>query len=99
ADLHAGGPPQRGGGTPLLARAGRKFLTDHPQREELVALHAQDRAQPLDVGLAVEAISAGRAPRREQLLVLEVADLRDRDVVEFLPQDLRDGADRERLAL
>jgi hypothetical protein len=45
----------------------------------------------------------GRLPpasgaRVEQLLILEVADLRDRDVVELVLQDLADGADRQRLA-
>ena len=37
---------------------GGQLLADHPQRQELVALHAQDRAQLLDVGLAVEAVAA-----------------------------------------
>src|SRR5581483_11077068 len=76
----------------------RELLPDDPQGEELVALHAQDRAEPLDVRLAVEAIAAGGPARGEQLLVLKVADLGDRDVVELLPEDLRDGADGERLA-
>ena len=39
--------------------AGGQLLADHPQRQELVALQAQDRAQPFDVGLAVEAVAAG----------------------------------------
>ena len=46
---------------------------------------------------AVEAVAAGRAPRREQLLILEVADLRDRDVRELVLERLADGADRHRL--
>ena len=41
------------------------------------------RAQPLDVVLAEEPVAALRAPRRQQPLVLEVADLRDRDVREL----------------
>src|SRR5665811_1441448 len=61
--------------------AGGELLADHPQRQELVAPQAQDRAQPLDVGLAVEAVAALGAARRQQLLVLQVADLRDRDLV------------------
>src|SRR5205085_4669888 len=61
-----------------------QLLTDHAQRQELVALHAQDRAQPLDVLLAEQAVAAARPPRREQALVLEVADLRDRDVRELV---------------
>ena len=68
--------------------AGGELLADHPQRQELVALQPQDRPQALDVGLAVEAVAARRAPRGEQLLVLEVADLRDRDVVELLARIL-----------
>ena len=61
-----------------------ELLTDDAQRQELVALQAQDRAQPRHVAAAVEAIAARRAARRQQLLVLEVADLRDRDVRELL---------------
>ena len=83
----------------LLAGARGELLADHPQGQELVALHAQDRPQALDVGLAVEAVAAGRAPRREQLLVLEVADLRDRDVLELAAEDLGDRPDGERLAV
>src|SRR3954454_16804301 len=78
--------------------AGGELLADHPQRQELVALQAQDRPQPFDVGLAVEAVAAGGPPRAQQLLVLEVADLRDRDVVELALEDFADGANRQRLA-
>src|SRR5436190_5160324 len=80
------------------AAPGRELLADHAQRQELVALQPQDRAQPRDVGLAVEPIAARRAPRRQQLLILEVADLRDRDVGELLLERLADGPDRHRLA-
>ena len=68
----------------LAAAPGGQLLADHPQRQELVALQPQDRAQARDVGGGVEPVAAGRAPRREQLLVLQVADLRDRDVRELL---------------
>ena len=61
-----------------------EFLADDPQRQELVALQPQDRAQPLDVLRREEAVAAGRAPRREQLLLLQVPDLRDRDVGELV---------------
>ena len=81
----------------LGAATRRELLADHPQREELVALQAQDRPQPRDVGLRVEPVAAGRPPRRQQLLVLEVADLGDRDVRELLRQRLADRSDRERL--
>src|SRR3954451_3238912 len=85
-DLALGDPP------------GRELLADHAQRQELVSLQAQDRAQALDVAGAVEAIAARRAPRGHQLLVLQVADLRDRDVRELLDERLAHGADRHRLA-
>src|SRR3954447_25627312 len=49
--------------------ARRQLLADHPQRQELVALEAQDRPQPFDVGLAVEAVAARRPPRVRRFLV------------------------------
>src|SRR5215213_1884380 len=76
----------------------RELLTDHPEGKELVALHPQDRAKTLHIRLAVQAIPAGGASGGEQLLVLEVTDLRDRDVVELLTEDLRHRADGQRLA-
>ena len=67
-----------------LRRRGRgQLLADHPERQELVALEAEDRLEALDVLVGVEPVAALRAPRREQALVLEVADLRDRDVGEL----------------
>ena len=45
--------------------------------------------------LAEEPVAALRAPRREQALVLEVADLRDRDVRELVAQAAHDLADPE----
>src|SRR5205823_8131449 len=82
-----------------IARAPRRqLLADDAQRQELVALQAQDGPQALDVRLGVEAVAALRPARLEQLLVLEVADLRDRDVGELALELLADGADRQRLA-
>ena len=72
----------------------RQLLPDHAQRQELVALQAQDRLQPLDVVLAEEPVAAARALRRQQALILEVADLRDRDVRELGLQARADRADR-----
>src|SRR3954447_24639042 len=98
----AGGRPgaRGGGGLGRLHRApGRELLPDDAQRQELVALQAQDRPQPRDVVGRVQPGAAGRAPRREQLLVLEVADLRDRDVRELLLERLADRADGQRLGL
>ena len=78
-----------------FARARRELLADHAQRQELVALEAQDRLEPLDVVLAEQAVAALRALRRQQPLILEVADLRDRDVRELGLQAPADGADRQ----
>src|SRR5581483_11297543 len=64
----------------LLARTGRELFADHAQRQELVSLHPQDRLEPLDVVLAEEPVPALRPLRRQQPLILEVADLRNRDV-------------------
>src|SRR5207302_1285512 len=87
--------PHRTRAPPVLARGRRELLTDHAKREELVALEAQDRLQPLDVVLAEEPVAALRALRREEPLVLEVADLRDRDVRELRLEARADRADRE----
>src|SRR5206468_7343915 len=77
-----------------LLLAGRvEFVLDHPQWEELVPLQPQDRLQPFEVCLAEEPVAALCAPRRQQALVLEVADLRDRDVRELLDQPTDDLAD------
>src|SRR3954470_21460151 len=89
-------PAARRGEVGLGAPRG-ELLADDAQRQELVALQAQDRPQAGDVARAVEPVAARRAPRREQLLVLEVADLRDRDVRELLLERLAEGADRHRL--
>src|SRR5205823_4171309 len=73
----------------------RELLTDHAQRQELVSLQAQDRLQPLHVAVGKQPVAALRSPRREQPLVLEVADLRDRDVRELRLQHPADGLDRQ----
>src|SRR5207245_5817065 len=76
------GQPGRAAPPTLLRRGRRELLADHPEREELVALEPENRLQPLDVLLAEEAVPAAGAARRQQALVLEVADLRDGDVGE-----------------
>src|SRR5919198_6201797 len=79
-----------------VARGGcGELLADDAERQELVALQAQDRLQPLDVLLAEEPVAALRPPRREQALILEVADLRDGDVRELVFQHPADGPDRQ----
>ena len=89
----AHGPAAR----PLARALGRllELVADHAQRQELVALQAQDRAQALDVLLREEAVAAARALRVQQPLLLEVADLRDRDVGVVDAQRCADRADRE----
>ena len=90
-------PPARAGrrrGASRGRRSGHELLADHPQRQELVALQAQDRDQSLDIGLGEQPVAAARSARLQQALILEVADLRDRDVGELVPQALADGADR-----
>ncbi len=76
---------------------GGELLTDHAKRQELVALEPQDRPQAGHVDRRVEPVSAARPARREQLLILEVADLRDRDVRKLALELLAHRADRERL--
>jgi hypothetical protein len=74
-----------------------ELLPDHAEGQELVALEPEDRPEPAHVRRRVEAITALGAARREQLLVLEVPDLRDRDVRELGLEQLADRTDRERL--
>ena len=78
-------PPRRA----RRRRRRRELLADHPQRQELVALQAQDRLQPLDVVLAEQPVAAAGPLRRQQALILEVADLRDRDVRELVAAGAR----------
>src|SRR5919197_892103 len=88
--------PERPRPLAVLPAGGRgELLPDHPQRQELVALEPQDRLQPVDVLLAEEPVAALRAPQGEEALVLEVADLRDRDVGKLPLEARADGADRE----
>src|SRR3954465_9728751 len=62
---------------------GRELLADHAQRQGLVARRAQEGPRARDVGRRLQPVAARRAPGLEQLLVLEVADLGDRDVGEL----------------
>ena len=84
--LSSSSAPGQPGRAPPAARlaGGRRgqLLPDHAQRQELVPLEAQDRPQALDGVLVEEPVAAPRPLRREQALLLEVADLRDRDVRE-----------------
>src|SRR3954447_19001127 len=83
----------------LVGTPGRELLANHAQGQKLVALQAQDGPQAVHVRLRVEPVAALRAPRREKLLILQVADLRDGDVRELAAEQLADGADREGLAV
>ena len=71
-----------------------ELLANDTQRQELVALEPQDRGEALDVVGREEPIAATRAARRDEALVLEVADLRDGDVGELLAKLLAHRADR-----
>src|SRR3990170_2024320 len=80
---------------PLRRRAWPcELLADDAKWQELVALEAQDRRQALDVVGSEEPIATTRSLRRDEALVLEVADLRDRDVGKLLAKLLADRADR-----
>src|SRR6266480_83501 len=76
------------------ARRGQ-LLANDSQRQKFVPLQPQDRLEALDVILAEEPVAPLGPARREQPLILEVANLRDRDVRKFLLQAPRDGADRQ----
>src|SRR3954469_8278022 len=89
-------------GTPALAvTCGRRgqLLADNPQWQKLVSLQPQNRLEPLQVVLAEEPVTALRSAWSEQPLVLEVADLRDRDVGEVVLEQRADGPDRQHPAL
>ena len=70
-------------------------VLDHLERQEVVALLAQDPAQPLDVGLVELAVARRRALGVEQALALEEPDLGDRDVGELVLEQGEDLADRQ----
>ncbi len=74
-------------------------LVEHPlddlQRQEVVALLAQDPAQPVDVRLEELAVARGGPLRRDQPLALQEPDLGDRDVGEVLLHQRQDLADRQ----
>src|SRR6185437_2350700 len=89
---HAAPPPA------LLARARLELLPDHAERQELVALQAENRLEPLDVVLREEAVATLRAPRIEESLILEVTDLGNRDVRELVLEPVADRPDREQPA-
>src|SRR6266700_3529626 len=79
-----------------LRRARRgQLLANHPQGEKLVALQPQNRLETLDVLFAEEPVATLRPARREQALILQITDLRDRDVGELLLQAPRNRADRQ----
>jgi len=83
------------GARPRLPARRCKLLPDDAKREELVALEAEDRLQPVDVVLGEEPVATLRAPRGEQSLVFQVADLRDGEVGELVLEAAADRADRE----
>src|SRR5262249_42893707 len=62
---------------------------------ELVALQPEDRLERVDVVLGEQPVAALRPLGREEPLVLEVADLRDRDVGELRLEPTAHRADRQ----
>src|SRR6185503_6973283 len=80
---------------PGLALRRGELLPDHTERKELVPLQPENRLEAVDVVLREEPVAALRPPWRQEALVLEVADLRDRDVRELVLQSPADGANRE----
>ena len=79
----------------LLDLTGVDAVLDDAQRQELLALLAQDHAQQLDVVVEELAVPRRRPLRLDQALALEEADLGDRDVGELLEQQAEDLADRQ----
>src|SRR4029077_9842395 len=84
--------------TPLGRRRLLELLPDHLQRQELVALQAEDRLEPVELLLPEEPVAAARPSRSHEPLALEVADLGDRDVRELGLEAVADSADREQAA-
>ena len=93
--LDAVGEPARTAALPLLRARRVELVADHAERQELVALEPEDLLEALEVGGAEQAVAALGPPWREQALVLEVPDLRDRDVRELLAEAAHDLADPE----
>ena len=85
-------PATRGLGArrpPALGLVVAQPALDDLQRQEVLALLAQDPAQPLDVGLVELAVARRRALGVEQALALEEADLGDGDVGELVLEERR----------
>jgi hypothetical protein len=83
------------------AEAGRlvEATLDHLERQEVLALLAEDPPEPLDVGVVELAVARRGALGTDQPLALEEADLRDRDVGELDDEQVEDFADRQVRAL
>src|SRR5579859_1668557 len=58
---------------PALLHGRRKLLADHAERQELVPLQPEDRLQTVDIVIAEQPVAAGRPPRGQEPLILEVA--------------------------
>ena len=88
--------PWRADGS-ALGRAALELAADDLERQVLVALHAEHAHQPAEVVLGVEPVAGLGAPRRDEPLLLEVAELAHADVGELGAQPLDDRADGEEL--
>ena len=71
----------------ILDRSALEPIADDPQRQEVLALLAQDHSKQIDVVVVELAVAAGRALGIDQALALEEPDLGDRDVGELLEQE------------
>ncbi len=70
-------------------------VLDHPQRQVVLTLFAQDAAEQLDVVRVELAVPRRRAFRIDQTLALEEPDLRDGDIRELLEQEREHLPDRQ----
>jgi hypothetical protein len=82
-------------GTETRRRLGLELLTDDAQRQELVALQPQDRAQTLQVLEREQPIPARRPLGRDQFLIFEVPNLGNRDAGEVRFERIADRPDRQ----
>ena len=90
-----GGLAVRPVGRPLVELPVGQPVPDDLEGQEMLALLAQHPAQPLHVVVEELSVARRRSLGVHQALALEEADLRDRDVGEFLPEQGQDVTDGE----
>jgi hypothetical protein len=72
-------------------------LADDLERQVVVALQPEDEAQPLDVGRRELAVAGGRAHRRDELALLQEAQLAVAEVGELRLEPREHLADGEQV--